>query len=162
MKVVCPGSFDPITLGHVEVIRRARDLFGEVVVGIGRNSAKSHLFSADERMDMARQVLGDLTGVSVEPIDGMLVEFCHQQGASAIVKGLRFASDFDYELQMAHMNHHAGNVETIFLPATPTFGTVSSTMMRQIARFGGDVAKFLPPLVNDALVARMTELAAND
>lgn len=157
MKVACPGSFDPITLGHVEVISRARDLFGEVVVGIGRNSTKNHLFSTDERIDLARRVLSELPGVSVEAIDGLLVDFCHEQGASAIVKGLRFASDFDYELQMAHMNHHAGQVETIFLPAGPTYGTVSSTMMRQIARFGGDVAKFLPPLVNEALVARVAE-----
>lgn len=157
MKVACPGSFDPITLGHVEVIRRARDLFGEVVVAIGRNSTKSHLFTAAERIGMTREVLADLDGVSVEPIDGLLVDFCHEHGAGAIVKGLRFASDFDYELQMAHMNLHAGSIETIFLPASPTFGTVSSTMMRQIARFGGDVAKFLPPVVNDALVARIAE-----
>ena len=162
MKVACPGSFDPITLGHVEVIGRARDLFGEVVVAIGRNSTKNHLFTAAERMELARQVLAHLDGVSVEPIDGLLVDFCHAQGATAIVKGLRFASDFDYELQMAHMNQHAGQIETIFLPASPTFGTVSSTMMRQIARFGGDVAKFLPPLVNEALVTRLAEQKARD
>ena len=157
MKVVCPGSFDPITWGHVEVIQRARDLFGEVVVGIGRNSTKNHLFTVEERVDMTTRVLADTDGVSVGIIEGMLVDFCHEQGASAIVKGLRFASDFDYELQMAHMNQHAGDIETVFLPARPSFGTVSSTMMRQIASFGGNVSKFLPPLVNAALVARIAE-----
>ena len=157
MKVVCPGSFDPITWGHVEVIQRARDLFGEVVVGIGRNSTKNHLFTVEERVDMTTRVLADTDGVSVGIIEGMLVDFCHEQGASAIVKGLRFASDFDYELQMAHMNQHAGDIETVFLPASPSFGTVSSTMMRQIASFGGNVSKFLPPLVNAALVARIAE-----
>ncbi|MGA4669843.1 pantetheine-phosphate adenylyltransferase [Propionibacteriaceae bacterium Y1923] len=162
MKVACPGSFDPITLGHVEIIRRARDLFGEVVVAVGRNSGKQHLFSAEERLDLARAVLADVEGVSVEFIDGLLVDFCHAHDAEAIVKGLRFASDFDYELQMAHMNQHAGDIETIFLPAGPTFGTVSSTMMRQIAWFGGDVAKFLPPLVNEALVARIARNNSND
>ena len=139
------------------MIQRARDLFGEVVVGIGRNSTKNHLFTVEERVDMTTRVLADTDGVSVGIIEGMLVDFCHEQGASAIVKGLRFASDFDYELQMAHMNQHAGDIETVFLPASPSFGTVSSTMMRQIASFGGNVSKFLPPLVNAALVARIAE-----
>ncbi|MGA4508681.1 pantetheine-phosphate adenylyltransferase [Propionibacteriaceae bacterium G1746] len=158
MKVVCPGSFDPITLGHLDVITRSRDLFGEVVVAVGRNSTKKHIFSVDERVDLVRQSVADLEGVSVGIIDDLLVNFCHEVGATAIVKGLRFASDFDYELQMAHMNSHAGKVETIFLPASPTLGTLSSTMMRQIAHYGGDVSTFLTPVVNEAIVARMAEL----
>lgn len=157
MKVVCPGSFDPITLGHLDVVSRAADLFGEVVVAIGRNSTKSHLFSLEERLDLARRALAEVPGATVAPIDGLLVDFCRTIGASAIVKGLRFASDFDYELQMAHMNEHVGGVETVFLPASPEFGTVSSSMMREMARFGGDVSKFLPPMVNEAMVARMAE-----
>ena len=157
MKVVCPGSFDPITLGHLDVVSRAADLFGEVVVAIGRNSTKSHLFSLEERLDLARRALAEVPGATVAPIDGLLVDFCRTIGASAIVKGLRFASDFDYELQMAHMNEHVGGVETVFLPASPEFGTVSSSMMRQMARFGGDVSKFLPPMVNEAMLARMAE-----
>lgn len=157
MKVVCPGSFDPITLGHLDVVSRAADLFGEVVVAIGRNSTKSHLFSLEERLDLARRALAEVPGATVAPIDGLLVDFCRTIGASAIVKGLRFASDFDYELQMAHMNEHVGGVETVFLPASPEFGTVSSSMMRQMAKFGGDVSKFLPPMVNEAMVARMAE-----
>lgn len=158
MKVVCPGSFDPITLGHLDVVSRAADLFGEVVVAIGRNSTKSHLFSLEERLDLARRALAEVPGATVAPIDGLLVDFCRTIGASAIVKGLRFASDFDYELQMAHMNEHVGGVETVFLPASPEFGTVSSSMMRQMAKFGGDVSKFLPPMVNEAMVARMAEV----
>lgn len=157
MKVVCPGSFDPITLGHLEVVQRSLDLFGEVVVAIGRNSTKKHMFSLEERVDLAEQVTAGMSGVSVGVIEGLLVDFCRDVGAGAIVKGLRFASDFDYELQMAHMNHHAGRIETIFLPAGPAFGTVSSTMMRQIASFGGDVSKFVPPVVNEALVRRAAE-----
>lgn len=158
MKVVCPGSFDPITLGHLDVVSRAADLFGEVVVAIGRNSTKSHLFSLEERLDLARRALAEVPGATVAPIDGLLVDFCRTIGASAIVKGLRFASDFDYELQMAHMNEHVGGVETVFLPASPEFGTVSSSMMREMAKFGGDVSKFLPPMVNEAMVARMAEV----
>lgn len=157
MKVVCPGSFDPITLGHLDVVSRAADLFGEVVVAIGRNSTKSHLFSLEERLGLARRALAEVPGATVAPIDGLLVDFCRTIGASAIVKGLRFASDFDYELQMAHMNEHVGGVETVFLPASPEFGTVSSSMMREMAKFGGDVSKFLPPMVNEAMVARMAE-----
>ena len=118
MKVVCPGSFDPITLGHLDVVSRAADLFGEVVVAIGRNSTKSHLFSLEERLDLARRALAEVPGATVAPIDGLLVDFCRTIGASAIVKGLRFASDFDYELQMAHMNEHVGGVETVFPSAS--------------------------------------------
>lgn len=158
MKVVCPGSFDPITLGHLDVVSRAADLFGEVVVAIGRNSTKSHLFSLEERLDLARRALAEVPGATVAPIDGLLVDFCRTIGACAIVKGLRFASDFDYELQMAHMNEHVGGVETVFLPASPEFGTVSSSMMREMVRFGGDVSKFLPPMVNEAMLARMAEV----
>lgn len=162
MKVVCPGSFDPITLGHMDVITRAAHLFGHVVVAIGRNSTKHHLFSVEERINLVQAALDEVPGVTVAAIDGLLVDFCRAEGAGAIVKGLRFASDFDYELQMAHMNEHVGDIETVFLPASPEYGTVSSTMMREIARHGGDVAKFLPPVVNQALVSRCRELRAQD
>lgn len=160
MKVVCPGTFDPITLGHLDVITRAVHLFGHVVVAVGSNSGKSPIFSTKERVDLVQDALHEVPGVSVEVIDGLLVDFCRKHEAGAIVKGLRFASDFDYELQMAHMNEHVGDIETVFLPASPEYGTVSSTMMRQIAWFGGDVSKFLPPIVNQALVARCRELRA--
>lgn len=154
MKVICPGSFDPITWGHVDVVLRARDLFGEVILAVGQNSSKTGMFSLDERVALAQEALAGEAGISVVSIDGLLVNVAEQLGADAIVKGLRFATDFDYELQMAHMNLHAGNIETILLPASPEFGTVSSTMMRQIASFGGDVSKFVPPNVNRALLAR--------
>lgn len=157
MKVICPGSFDPITWGHIDVVLRARDLFGEVVLAVGQNSAKSGMFSLEERVALAEEALAGEPGISVVSIDGLLVTVAERLGADAIVKGLRFATDFDYELQMAHMNLHAGGVETILLPASPEFGTVSSTMMRQIASFGGDVSKFVPPNVNQALLARCNE-----
>jgi len=158
MKVVCPGSFDPITYGHLDVITRAAHMFGQVIVAVGRNSAKNHLFTGAERVELAAAALAEVPGVRVEEMDGLLVDFCQQRGAGAIIKGLRFASDFDYELQMAHMNEHVGNIETVFLPASPEFGTVSSTMMRQVAMFGGDVSAFVPPVINQALVARCEEL----
>ncbi|MCT1459653.1 pantetheine-phosphate adenylyltransferase [Aestuariimicrobium sp. p3-SID1156] len=159
MKVVCPGSFDPITLGHLDVINRAAHLFGEVVVAVGRNSTKQSLFTAEERVDLIEAALHEVPGVvTVDIIDGLLVDFCRHHGAGAIVKGLRFASDFDFELQMAHMNEHVGDIETVFLPASPEYGTVSSSMMRQMARFGGDVSAFLPAVANQALVARSRDL----
>lgn len=151
---VCPGTFDPITWGHVDVVRRAAGLFGRVVVAVGSNSTKQTMFTLDERLDLTRRVLADVDGVTVDPIDGLLVDFCRGHEASVVVKGLRFASDFDYELQMAHLNEHVGGVETVFLPASPQFGTLSSTMMRQFARFGADVSAYVPPLVNEALLEK--------
>lgn len=160
MRAVCPGTFDPITHGHIDVIRRATTLFDHVIVAVGTNSAKTTMFSADERLDLARRVLADLPTVEVAPLTGLLVDFCAEHGARVVVKGIRFASDFDYELQMAHMNGHVGDVETVLLPASPEFGTVSSTMMRQIAKGGGDVSAFVPALVNEALIRRAGELRA--
>ena len=155
MKAICPGSFDPITRGHLDVVARAHDLFGEVLVAIGRNSTKNHLFTTEERVGLARDACAHLPGVKVGLIDGLLVDHARAQGCGVIVKGLRFASDFDYELQMAHLNTHISGIETIFIPAAPQFGTVSSSMMREVAANGGDVSDFVTPEVNRAIVAKL-------
>ena len=151
MKAVCPGSFDPITHGHVDVIRRASALFDEVIVAVGRNSAKKYLFETGERVELARAATSDLPGIRVEMLSGLLVDFCRDRGAEAVVKGLRFASDFDFELQMAHINHSLTGLETVLLPASAKWGTLSSTMIREVATLGGDVRAFVPTLVADRI-----------
>ena len=154
MRAVCPGSFDPITHGHLDVINRAATLFGEVIVAVGRNSAKKYLFDTDERVELARAAVADIPGVQVEVLSGLLVDFCRERDAGYVVKGLRFASDFDFELQMAHLNAAVGGIETVMLPASSQWSTLSSTMIREIASFGGDVSAFVPAVVADRLRAR--------
>jgi len=147
MLAICPGSFDPVTHGHLDVIGRAAALFDEVIVAVGKNSAKNYLFTLDERLDLMRQVTGEWPGVRVEALDGLLVDFARARGAGVLVKGLRFASDFDFELQMAHINAVVGSVETVMLPASSQWATLSSTMIREVASYGGDVAAFVPDVV---------------
>lgn len=154
MKVLCPGSFDPITVGHLDIIRRAHALFGEVVVAIGNNSTKSYLFDFDERVDLVKGATSDLDGITVEAMDGLLVDFCNDRGIPAVVKGLRFGADFDFELQMAHMNQEMGGIETVLLPAAREHVTLSSTIIRQVVRLGGDVSRYVPANVQTALAAR--------
>ena len=151
MRAVCPGSFDPITHGHLDIVRRAGALFDEVIVAVGRNSAKNYLFDTDQRLDMVRASVADLPGVRVEVLSGLLVDFCRAQGAEVVVKGLRFASDFDFELQMAHINHSLTGLETVLLPASAQWGTLSSTMVREVASLGGDVTAFVPALVAERI-----------
>ncbi|MFT4217720.1 MAG: pantetheine-phosphate adenylyltransferase [Micropruina sp.] len=151
MRAVCPGSFDPITHGHLDVIRRAADLFDEVIVAVGRNSAKNYLFDSGERVELVQESIEGLDGVRVEVLSGLLVDFCRAQGAEVVVKGLRFASDFDFELQMAHINHSLTGLETVLLPASAQWGTLSSTMVREVASLGGDVSAFVPPLVSERI-----------
>lgn len=148
MLAVCPGSFDPITYGHLDVITRAARLFDEVLVAVGQNSTKRYLFSPEERVELARAATADIPGVRVEPLSGLLVDFVAEHGGGVLVKGVRFASDFDFELQMAHLNSAVGRVETIILPASPVWGTLSSTMIREIATHGGDVSEFVPEVVS--------------
>jgi pantetheine-phosphate adenylyltransferase len=147
MIAICPGSFDPITHGHLDIIARAARLFDEVVVAVGRNSAKNYLFTADERLALVRETTGHLPNVTVEALDGLLVDFAKAHGAGVLVKGIRFASDFDFELQMAHINAVVGSVETVMLPASSVWSTLSSTMVREVASFGGDVSAFVPEVV---------------
>lgn len=154
MLVLCPGSFDPITVGHLDIIRRAHALFGEVLVAIGANSTKRYLFDLEERADLVRGATEGLDGVRVEPMDGLLVDFCRERGISAVVKGLRFGADFDFELQMAHMNQEMGDIETVLLPASRQHVTLSSTIIRQVVTLGGDVERYVPANVESALRAK--------
>ena len=154
MRAICPGSFDPVTHGHLDIIERTARFFGEVVVGVGRNTSKNGLFGLEERVSMLTQACADIPNVVVSPIDGLLAEYCRVHDISAIVKGLRFASDFDYELQMAQMNKQLTGIETVLLPTAAQWSFVSSTLVREIAMMHGDVSPFVPTFVVDALRAR--------
>ncbi|MBS44939.1 MAG: pantetheine-phosphate adenylyltransferase [Nocardioides sp.] len=156
-RAVCPGSFDPVTHGHLDVIGRAAALFDEVVVAVGVNPSKSRLFGPEERVDMITRAVADLPSVRVEGFTGLVTDFCREQDAVAIVKGLRSSSDFDYELPMAHMNTALTQVETVFLPTSTGQSFVSSSLVKEVAAFGGDVAAFLPGFVHEALLARLAE-----
>jgi pantetheine-phosphate adenylyltransferase len=154
-RAVCPGSFDPVTNGHVDIVRRASRLFDEVIVAVGTNVSKNRLFDADERISMMKRACADLSNVSVEGFAGLVTTFCAERDVDAIVKGLRAASDFDYELQMAQMNSSLTGVETVFIPTSPDRGFVSSSLVKEVAGFGGDVSSFVPAFVHDALRARL-------
>ncbi len=156
-RAVCPGSFDPATYGHLDIVRRSSGLFDEVVVAVGTNVSKSRLFDPDERIAMMREACADLPNVSVEGFTGLVTTFCAERDATAIVKGLRAASDFDYELQMAQMNASLTGVETVFIPTSPDRGFVSSSLVKEVAGFGGDVSAFVPPFVHDRLRVRLGE-----
>lgn len=144
-RAVCPGSYDPIHNGHVEVIARAASLFDEVIVAVSTNYAKKYRFSGPERLAMASETLGALRGVSVVPMgDGLLADFCREHGADAIVKGLRSVQDYQYELPMAVMNRHLTGVETVFLPAESRYTHLSSTLIKEVSALGGDVSELVP------------------
>ena len=153
-RCVCPGSFDPVTLGHVDVIRRAGELFDEVVVAVLTNPAKRPLFDLSERLEMLNEAVVDLPGVDVVAVQGgLLVDFCREVGAVAVVKGLRSGTDFTYELPMALMNRHLSGLETVFLPGEPRFEHVSSSLIKEVAGYGGDVSGLVP----DGVLARLLE-----
>jgi pantetheine-phosphate adenylyltransferase len=156
-RAVCPGSFDPVTLGHLDVIKRSAGLFDEVLVAVGTNPSKSRLFSDEERLDMLRRACDGLEGVTVASFTGLLTDFCTAHDVHAIVKGLRAGTDFDYELPMAHMNASlAPGVETVYLPTSAGWSFVSSSLVKEVAGFGGDVSRFVPDFVNEALTRRLT------
>ncbi len=156
-RCVCPGSYDPITNGHVDIIARAAQLFDEVVVAVLHNPAKEGTFPVEERMAMIRSAVPDeARGVRVEAFAGrLLVDVCRAVGATAILKGLRSGTDFAYELPMALMNKHLTGVETLFLPGDPAFEHVSSSLVKEVVKYGGDVLGLVPDAVHDALVARL-------
>ena len=142
---VYPGSFDPVTNGHLDVIRRAADAFDELIVAVGRNSGKVPLFSVEERVELLREVCEDLSNVSVEPFDGMLVAFAREHGARSLIKGLRAVSDFEYEFQMALANRQlAPDIETLFLMTSAEYLYLSSSIVKEVTRLGGDVSGLVP------------------
>jgi pantetheine-phosphate adenylyltransferase len=158
-RAVCPGSFDPVTNGHLDIVERAASLFDEVVVAVGINQSKRRLFSADERMAMLTRAVGHLPNVRVEGFSGLLTTFCTERDIHAIVKGLRAVSDFDYELQMAQMNASLSGIETVFVPTSPEYSFLASSLVKEVARFGGDVSGLVPGFVWDRLTARLAEPA---
>ena len=154
-RVVCPGSFDPVTNGHLDIIGRASRLYDEVTVAVLVNKAKRGLFDVDERIELLRQVTRDYGNVVVDSFDGLLVDFCRARDIPAIVKGLRAVSDFDYELQMAQMNLSLADVETLFVATNPLYSFLSSSLIKEVAAYGGDVSGLVPPLVLAALQERL-------
>jgi pantetheine-phosphate adenylyltransferase len=159
-RAVCPGSFDPVTHGHLDIVRRAAGLFDEIVVAVGTNQSKNRLFSPDERMAMITESVADLDNVRVAGFTGLLTTFCQEVGAVAVVKGLRAVSDFDYELQMAQMNSSLAPVETVFVPTSPEYSFLASSLVKEVAAFGGDVSALVPAHVHARLTARLAERAA--
>ncbi len=155
IRAVCPGSFDPPTLGHLDVIGRAAGLFDRVTVAVLVNPDKKGLFSIEERLDLLRATTGEWPSVTVDSFEGLLVDYCAAHQISAIVKGIRAVSDFDYELQMAQMNHGLTGVDTLFLPTSPTYSFVSSSLVKQVAAYGGNVDHLLPEVVSAALRSRI-------
>ena len=156
-RVVCPGSFDPVTNGHLDVISRAAGLHDEVVVAVLINITKKSLFTTDERVDMLREVTKEYPNVRVERFHGLLVNFCTANGINAIVKGLRAVSDFEYEMQMAQMNYRLARVETLFVTTNPQYSFLSSSLVKEIALYGGDVAGLVPEAVLGRLKTRLKQ-----
>lgn len=156
---VCPGSYDPVTLGHVDVIARAAVLFDRVVAAVVHNPGKAGLFGTEERADLLREVLADDERTREVRVDvvagGLLVDYCREQGAVAAVKGLRGGTDFGYELPMALMNRHLSGLETVFLPGAPRYEHISSSLVKEVARHGGDVSDLVPPLVLGPMTERL-------
>ncbi len=152
---VCPGSFDPVTYGHLDVFDRAAAIADEVVVAVLVNKNKASLFTVEERIEMLREVVADRPNVRVDSFHGLLVDYCRTHGIKAIVKGLRAVTDFDYELQMAQMNYRLADVETIFISTNPLYSYLSSSLVKEVATYGGDVSGLLPDLVLDRLNAKI-------
>ncbi|QMU74207.1 pantetheine-phosphate adenylyltransferase [Streptacidiphilus sp. P02-A3a] len=156
-RAVCPGSFDPITNGHLDIIERASRLYDVVHVAVAVNKSKRGLFTVEERIEMIEEVSAPYGNVVVESHHGLLVDFCRERGIPAIVKGLRAVSDFDYELQMAQMNHGLSGVETLFVPTSPTWSFISSSLVKEVAAYGGDVSHLVPETVYSRLVGRLAD-----
>ena len=154
-RAVCPGSFDPITFGHLDIIKRASAHFDQVVVAVLENRTKSSLFSVAERIEMIRETVKDLPNVMVDSWSGLLVDYCKSNSITTIVKGLRAVTDFDYELQMAQLNLQASGVETMLMATAPAYSFLSSSVVKELAHYGGDVSTMIPPNVNSAIKLRV-------
>ena len=154
-RAVSPGSFDPVTNGHLDIVDRASRLYDELIVAVLINQSKHGLFTIEERLDMLREVTKGYPNVRVETFHGLLVDFCRAQGAAVVVKGLRAVSDFDYELQMAQMNIGLAGVETLFMPTNPLYSFLSSSLVKDVAKWGGDVSAHVPEVVARRLAERL-------
>ena len=153
-RALCPGSFDPVTNGHLDIIGRAARLYDEVVVAIFVNQSKSSLFTVAERLEMLTDVTGEYPNVVVDTFEGLVVDYCRAHDIPVIVKGLRAVSDFDYELQMAQMNRGLAGVDTLFMPTNPEYSFLASSLVKEIAKWGGDVSTLVPPTVLKRLKER--------
>ena len=156
-RAVCPGSFDPVTNGHLDIVGRASRLFDEVIIGVLINHSKTGLFTIEERIEMLREATAGYDNVRVDSFHGLLVDFCRAQQAAVVVKGLRAVSDFDYELQMAQMNIGLSGVETLFMPTNPQHSFVSSSLVKEVAKWGGDVSTYVPDMVGEHLITRLRQ-----
>jgi pantetheine-phosphate adenylyltransferase len=156
-RVVCPGSFDPVTYGHLDIIGRAAGLYDEVIVAVLINVTKKSMFTVDERVEMLREVTGGYGNVRIDRFYGLLVDFCADHGITAVIKGLRAVTDFEYEMQMAQMNYRMAKVETLFMTTNPLYSFLSSSLVKEIARYGGDVSGLVPETVLSRLRDRLAE-----
>ncbi|HZZ51905.1 MAG TPA: pantetheine-phosphate adenylyltransferase [Pseudonocardia sp.] len=154
-RAVCPGSFDPVTNGHLDIIERTAGLFDEIIVAVLRNQNKRGLFTVEERIEMIGEVTEHLPNVRVSSFNGLLVDFCVQHDVRAVVKGLRAVTDFDYELQMAQMNRRLSGVDTLFMSTSPEYSFIASSLVKEVAKYGGDVAHLLPGPVFRRLTDRI-------
>ena len=156
MRAIYPGSFDPVTYGHLDIIKRSAELVDELIVGVLNNNAKSPLFSVEERVRMLKEVTKDISNIKVVTFEGLLVDFARQMDAKMIVRGLRAITDFEYELQMAQTNHKlAPQLETVFLTTSLEYSYLSSTIVKEVATFGGDISKFVPEYVSVQIMEKM-------
>lgn len=155
LTALCPGTFDPVTNGHLDIIERAAGRFDALMVGVLDNPAKQPLFSAEERVGLLKEATTELSNVTVEAFSGLLVEYANRRGADVVVKGLRAVTDFEFEIQMAQMNHRLAGVETLFMTTSPQWSFLSSSLVKEVARFGGDVAGLVPAPVAERLADRL-------
>ncbi|HEY3211497.1 MAG TPA: pantetheine-phosphate adenylyltransferase [Actinomycetota bacterium] len=156
LSALCPGTFDPVTNGHIDIIQRAGRCFERVVVAVLENPAKAPLFSTDERMAMLKEAVAEVENVEVDSFAGLLVDYASAREIRIIVKGIRAVTDFDFELQMAQMNHRMTGVETFFVPTSPQWSYLSSSLIKEVIRFGGDISGLVPAFVRDRLEEKLS------
>ena len=158
LRAIYPGSFDPVTLGHLDIIKRAAGLVDELIVGVLNNNAKMPLFSVEERVKMLCEVTKDMKNVKVVPFEGLLIEFATQMDAKVIIRGLRAVTDFEYELQMSQTNHKLNpEIETLFMTTSLEYSFLSSSTVRELASFGGDISQFVPKYVEEQVIEKIKE-----
>jgi pantetheine-phosphate adenylyltransferase len=155
LTALCPGTFDPVTNGHLDIIERAAQRFGALIVGVLDNPAKQPLFGAEERVGLLKEVTQGLPNVEIDAFTGLLVEYATRRRADVVVKGLRAVTDFEYEIQMAQMNHSLTGLETLFMTTAPQWSFLSSSLVKEVARFGGDVSGLVPAVVAERLRERL-------